>query len=84
MIVGKDTVMVRKRYDRSTKASPKEQAVVIAASELNRLRALDLRWTQVRLRDLGLIGWFLQIGATPNHPILSIHSQKPSIFGPLF
>eukprot|EP00438_Fugacium_kawagutii_P013890 Skav219729 [mRNA] locus=scaffold301:281463:306630:- [translate_table: standard] len=39
MIVGKDTVMVRKRYDGGrTKASPKEQAVVIAASELNRLR----------------------------------------------
>ncbi|CAE7412535.1 CFAP45 [Symbiodinium sp. CCMP2456] len=39
MIVGKDTVMVRKRYDRhNAKANPKEQAVVIAASELNRLR----------------------------------------------
>eukprot|EP00435_Cladocopium_sp_Y103_P058947 s337_g20.t3 len=38
MIVGKDTVMVRKRYDRHAKASSKEQAVVIAASELNRLR----------------------------------------------
>ena len=33
-------VMVRKRYDRHAKASSKEQAVVIAASELNRLRAL--------------------------------------------
>eukprot|EP00913_Durusdinium_trenchii_P033264 g31141.t1 len=38
MIVGKDTVMVRKRYDRHAKASLKDQAVVIAASELNRLR----------------------------------------------
>lgn len=62
MIVGKDTVMVRKRYDRSTKASPKEQAVVIAASELNRLRALDaLRSRKVKvtqglwLGDLELI-----------------------------
>ena len=34
-------VMVRKRYDRHAKASSKEQAVVIAASELNRLRALE-------------------------------------------
>eukprot|EP00913_Durusdinium_trenchii_P015693 g14748.t1 len=38
MIVGKDTVMVRKKYDRHAKASMKDQAVVIAASELNRLR----------------------------------------------
>jgi len=38
-IVGKDTVQVRKRYDRHSQAKgPKQDAVVIAASELNRLR----------------------------------------------
>eukprot|EP00441_Pelagodinium_beii_P044038 CAMPEP_0197651360 /NCGR_PEP_ID=MMETSP1338-20131121/32189_1 /TAXON_ID=43686 ORGANISM="Pelagodinium beii, Strain RCC1491" /NCGR_SAMPLE_ID=MMETSP1338 /ASSEMBLY_ACC=CAM_ASM_000754 /LENGTH=191 /DNA_ID=CAMNT_0043225975 /DNA_START=101 /DNA_END=673 /DNA_ORIENTATION=+ len=38
-IVGKDTVQVRKRYDRHNQAKgPKQDAVIIAASELNRLR----------------------------------------------
>jgi len=37
-IVGKDTVQVRKRYDRHQAKGPKADAVVIAASELNRLR----------------------------------------------
>ena len=39
--------MVRKRYDRHAKASTKEQAVVIAASELNRLRTLGLEWVRM-------------------------------------
>mmetsp|Transcript_50421 Transcript_50421/g.100308 ORF Transcript_50421/g.100308 Transcript_50421/m.100308 type:complete len:522 (-) Transcript_50421:104-1669(-) len=38
-IVGKDTVMVRKRFDRAaSQGAGKQDAVVIAASELNRLR----------------------------------------------
>uniref|UniRef100_A0A7S4VAZ6 Cilia- and flagella-associated protein 45 n=1 Tax=Alexandrium monilatum TaxID=311494 RepID=A0A7S4VAZ6_9DINO len=38
-IVGKDTVQVRKRFDRNSQpAGGKQDAVVIAASELNRLR----------------------------------------------
>mmetsp|Transcript_27016 Transcript_27016/g.48116 ORF Transcript_27016/g.48116 Transcript_27016/m.48116 type:complete len:523 (-) Transcript_27016:142-1710(-) len=38
-IVGKDTVQVRKKYDpHSRNKAPKQDAVVIAASELNRLR----------------------------------------------
>ncbi|CAE8633663.1 unnamed protein product, partial [Polarella glacialis] len=38
LIVGKDTVTVRKKYDRRGPQAPKQDAVVIAASELNRLR----------------------------------------------
>lgn len=38
-IVGKDTVQVRKRFDRNAyNKNPKQDAVVIGASELNRLR----------------------------------------------
>jgi len=38
-IVGKDTVQVRKKFDRaSSVGAPKQDAVIIPASELNRLR----------------------------------------------
>jgi len=37
-IVGKDTVQVRKKFNPSAKEAVKQDAVVIAASELNRLR----------------------------------------------